>query len=503
MFSAGKGRTDMQRRDFIKQSAGTLLAISLAKGAESWGEALQQHRNLLFITVDDMNWSLPGFMGNPLGLTPNLDKLAKRSHRFTRNRAAAPICQPSREAMMTGRYPHRSGGLGFDPIRDGVPTLTTTLKEAGYFTVGIHKLNHMQPKSCFPWDYIIPGKGRGPSEYGNAVREGIKRARDLKQPFFINCNLNDPHRPFYGSLQAAEVDHNEQGEYRVQRELKAEDVQAPSCLEDLPDIRKEFAQYCNSAQRMDVTIGKVLDALAEAPEAENTIIFFSADHGMPFPFSKATVYDWGTRTPALLCYPGMGDAKTFEDRTCNIDYMPTLLDLMAVKAPEGIDGKSWMPILRGEKSRDREYQFTQVNGVSSGAQYPMRAIQDDRYSLIFMPWSNGSVEFKVESMQGLTFEAMKRAAETNPKIALRVKQYIEGVPLAFYDLQKDPDQRVNVISHPEHRERVEKMRHLLLDYMKRTEDPQLENFEQLLAGKPTIVKQPERLHTQSDARAID
>jgi N-sulfoglucosamine sulfohydrolase len=81
---------------------------------------------------------------------------------------------------------------------------------------------------------------------------------------------------------------------------------------------------------MDRSIGGVLDELAKSPESANTIVFFSADHGMPFPFSKATGRDYGSRTPALLHYPGMDAPKTFEQRTCNIDYMPTLLDLMGV-----------------------------------------------------------------------------------------------------------------------------------------------------------------------------
>ncbi len=116
----------MQRREFLKQS-GAVLAISASKSSVALAA---QHKpvNLLFITVHDMNYSLPGFMGGKYGLTPSLDALASRSHRFIHNRTTAPICQPSREAMMTGRVPHRSGGLGFTPIREGVPTLNTVLK---------------------------------------------------------------------------------------------------------------------------------------------------------------------------------------------------------------------------------------------------------------------------------------------------------------------------------------------------------------------------------------
>src|SRR5436305_1909018 len=88
--------------------------------------------NLLFITADDMNADTPGFMGNPYGATPHLDKFAADAVRFERCHVVAPICQPSRSAMMTGRVPHRNGALGFNPIRKDVPTLVEMLRDQGY-----------------------------------------------------------------------------------------------------------------------------------------------------------------------------------------------------------------------------------------------------------------------------------------------------------------------------------------------------------------------------------
>lgn len=479
----------MKRRDFLKTAGAALAASRLPNAA---GQSARPPLNLLFLTVDDMNWSMPGFMGGKNNLTPSLDSLAGRAHRFVNNRTVAPICQPSREAMMTGRVPHRSGALGFTPVHEGIPTLVTILKARNYYTVGIHKLEHMQPPSCFPWDHSVGGNVRDPQEFADAVAGAITDARSSHRPFFINCNLNDPHRPFYGSAQAAEMDHNETGRYKVERELRAEDVEAPSFLENLPDVRQEYAQYCNSVQRADVTIGKVLAALRATPEAENTVVVFSADHGMPFPFSKATVYTNGTRTPMLIAYPGMGQPRTFKQLTANIDVLPTLLDLIGVPQPEGIDGRSWAPLMRGHQTKNRDYLVTHVNTVNSGAAFPMRAIQNDRYSLVFSPWSDGTLRFQVESMTGLTYQALRKAAETDARIAARVDQYILGVPLAFYDLAVDPDQRVNRIEAPQHRREIEKMKQLLLDNMTSTNDPQLENYRTLLAGGRPVVVQPPR-----------
>ncbi len=159
----------MKRRTFISQTSASLAATALTKHMEAFVQSEKQRLNLLFITVDDMNWSLPGFMGGRNNLTPHLDKLASSSYQFVRNRTVASICQPSREATMTGRLPHHSGGLGFNPIHEGTPTLTTLLNAQGYFTAAIHKIEHMQPSSCFPWTMTVPGMGRAPSEYADAV----------------------------------------------------------------------------------------------------------------------------------------------------------------------------------------------------------------------------------------------------------------------------------------------------------------------------------------------
>jgi len=480
----------MKRRDFLKTTTGAMAALALGSPASLLAQNPHKRPNLLFITVDDMNWSMPGFMGDKLGLTPNLDKLAAQSHCFVNNRTTAPICQPSREAMMTGRVPHRSGGLSFTPIYEGIPTMTTVLKNAGYYTAAIHKIEHMQPPSCFPWDHEYPGKDRAVTDYSNGVREQIAAARAAGKPFFINCNINDPHRPFYGSRGAAEMDHDDQGPYAVPHPLTADDITTlPEILEPLPAVRKEYAQYCNSNQRADRSIGAVLDELAQSPEGDNTIIFFSADHGMPFPFSKATGYDYGSRTPALLRYPGMGRAKTFEERTCNIDYMPTLLDLMGVEKPVGMDGVSWKPLLNGGSYGGPDLRVVCVNSLHSKIHYPQRSIQDGRYSLLFMPWSDGNLEFHAESMIGFTWNAMLEAAKTDQKIAARCNQYLMGLPLAFYDLKNDPGQRHNLLDRPEHAARIAHFKEGLTEYMERTTDPQLGNWTNYLAGKPMHVEQ--------------
>ena len=263
----------------------------------------------------------------------------------------------------------------------------------------------------------------------------------------------------------------------------------PPFLEDLPEIRRELSQYWNSIQRMDIAIGQILKALKASGEEANTIVLFCNDHGMPFPFSKATGYEHGTRVPALLRYPGMARPQRFENLCCNVDIMPTILELVGMPVPKGIDGKSWLPRMRGEKVADPEFVVTYVNGVSNGLLFPVRTIQDHRYALIYQIWSDGERKLAVDSLTGLTFKALMRAGESDPRIAERARQCHFGIPISFYDKQADPGQRVNLIDAPEHKARIAHMRDALLAEMVRTKDPQLENVRTMIAGgKPVVVQ---------------
>src|SRR5438132_7432035 len=155
--------------------------------------------NLLIVTADDMNADSTGFMGSKLGATPNLDAFAATAFRFEQCHVSGPICQPSRSALMTGRVPHRNGALGFNPIRTDVPTLVELLRDRGYFTAAINKIEHMAPKTKFPWDLALNGSGKDPGAFRSHVEQCLRAAKEQGKPFFLNANITDPHRPFPGA----------------------------------------------------------------------------------------------------------------------------------------------------------------------------------------------------------------------------------------------------------------------------------------------------------------
>ena len=438
--------------------------------------------NLLLVTADDMNADSSGWMGGKAGVTPNLDAFAATCMRFEQGHVVAPICQPCRSALMTGRVPHRNGALGFDPILKDVPTLMEILRERGHFAACLNKVPHTAVKpGVNPWDMTDNASGKNPKAFGERVREAIKAAADAKKPFFINANITDPHRPFPGSAQ--EETRKGKGKGKGVESagevapLDPKDVAVPSFLEDLPPVRKEVAQYLTGVRRFDLSLGELLKALRDSGREERTVILFLSDHGMSFPFSKATVYRNGTRSPFLLRWPGMGEPKAFKtEMVASVDLLPTLLELLAVPVPAGLDGRSLLPLVRGEKQEGRDHVITYVNTVSSGASFPQRCVRTLARSYLWQAWLDGNTRLRVEAFHGLTYAALEEAATTDPRIKARFDQLVLGAREQFFDLEEDPDERRNLIDDPRHREEIDRLRRLLLAEMERTQDPQLEAF---------------------------
>jgi len=431
--------------------------------------------NLLVITADDMNADSGGWNGSKLGATPNLDAFAKTAHRFVNSHVTVPICQPCRSALMTGRVPHRNGALGFNPIRSDVPTLVEVLRGSGYYTATIAKAAHMTPAEKFPWDAIgEQGISKQPGKFSDKFREMLAAAAKDKKPFFINANICDPHRAFINDRTTAD-------ELEGATVYKPNEVTVPAFLEDIPRVREEVAQYYSSVSRFDIAFGLVMKELTAAGRDADTVVVFMSDHGMSFPFSKATVYYNGTWSPVLIRMPGMKEPQTRTELVSSVDVMPSVLELLDVKPPAGMDGRSWVPLLKGETQPDRDFVVTHVNTVSSGKSFAQRCIRTKDRSLMFHAWVGGPDKFRVEAMTGLSFAAMN--SSTDATIQARVKQLVAGETLMLFDTAADPTERKNLINDPKHANDVAELSKKLLVHMKKTDDPQSKAFEAAINRK--------------------
>jgi N-sulfoglucosamine sulfohydrolase len=473
------------------------------------------HRlNVLFITADDMNYNTPGFTGclTP-GITPNLDRLATQGIRFVNAHVTVAVCQPSRECLMTGRFPHRNGATGFYPVRPEVPTLMESLKAVGYQLGIMAKVPHLAPPSKFPWDYKyearILGDGRDPALYYKFAKEFFAHAKDSGKPFFLMANSQDPHRPWAGSdieknraegkqgkkkkakkAAAAEAeDETSLGDIKYPppaRTYQAEEVAVPGFLPDLPNVRKEMAQYYSSAHRCDETVGEVLRALKEAGLEDSTIVMFLSDNGISMPFAKSNCYLTSTRTPWLVRWPGKVKPGVVDKEhfISGIDFMPTILEALGVAAPAGMDGRSFLPLLGGGDQADRDKVFTCYNDTSGHLSFPMRCLQTKQFGYIYNAWSDGTTRYQAESMSGLSFKAMQQAAASQKPVADRVEMLLHRVPEEFYDFAADPNGLHNLIGEPKCQTQLAQARKDMLRWMERTQDPLLKTYQARVAPKP-------------------
>lgn len=449
-----------------------LFGLAMIAGLSEHSKASERW-NVLLVTADDMNGDSAAWAGGKLGATPHLDAFAETAHRFVNQHVTVSICQPGRSALMTGRVPHRNGALGFQPIRRDVPTLVEVLQREGYYAGVIAKAAHMTPADKFPWDSIgEQALGKQPEQFASSARDMIAEADKRKQPFFINANICDPHRPFVTGTgrKAPKVDEPLEGV----RIFRSEEVEVPGFLENLPRVREEIAHYYSSVSRFDVSFGLLLQELKQSGHEDDTIVLFLSDHGMSFPFSKATVYFNGTWSPLLVRFPGQGSTQDRNEFVSSVDVMPSLLELLNIDAPSGIDGRSWVPLLKGETQPNRDYVVTHVNTVSSGKSFAQRCLRTKDRALMFHAWVGGPNPFRVEAMSGLTFAAMDGSRD--PAIQARVKQLVTGEPLMLFNTANDPAERINLIRDAGYSEEVRELSRKLLEHMRQTEDPLVDAF---------------------------
>ncbi len=472
------------QNSFVRRIRLLIIILAACVAAFCCSAETSSKLNILFITADDMNYDTPGFAGGKTpDITPNLDRLAREGMRLVQAHVTVAVCQPSRECLMTGRYPHHNGATGFYPVRQDVPTLQESLKKGGYYLGILGKVSHLKPAEKFPWDFQHDQQdlamGRDPALYFQHVQKFLQQAKASGKPFFLMANSHDPHRPFAGSEKSSKraVNKNrgkavtEEGDYgnstypSPRHVYKPEEIVVPSFLPDLPDVRKEMAQYYSSAHRCDQTIGEILRALKESGLDENTLLMFLSDNGISMPFAKSNCYLTSTRTPWLVRWPGLVKPGTIDDShfISGIDYMPTILEAAGLPAITGMDGRSFLPLLRGDPQQGRDHVFTCYNENSGHRSYAMRCLQNKKFGYIFNGWADGKTTYNTEPMTGLTFKAMERAAAKEKPIADRVELLLHRVPEEFYDFAADPGALHNLIAETQYKEQIQRMRQSMLD----------------------------------------
>lgn len=449
--------------------------------------------NVLLITADDLNYNSLGVYGSKVeNISPNLDQLAQEGVRFDHAHVTIAVCQPSRSVWMTGRYPINSGGEAFHKLtKPNVPILPDVLRKNGYNVGILGKYGHSTPYKEFLWDMEFDmfdlGAGRSPKKYAEKAKEFVEKAKAEKKPFFLMANSHDPHRPFYGNDPEKwyAKEGPKSGAEKPSKVYHPEQVRVPGFLPDIPKVRLEVSEYFASVKRLDDTVGALLKVIEDAGEKDNTLVLFLSDNGMALPFAKTNCYLNSTKTPLIVRWPAKvkGEQVEAQQMVSGIDMAPTIYDAAGVELPEGMDGKSFLPILEGELQEGRNRVYTQFYQTSARKDFQMRAVQSQKYGYIYNAWANDETRFRNESMFGRTFKAMKEAGAENEEIGQRAEFFQLRTLEEFYDFENDTNALKNLINDPAHADQVAAFRKELEQWMISNKDPELELYREKVLQK--------------------
>jgi N-sulfoglucosamine sulfohydrolase len=438
--------------------------------------------NILFLTMDDMNWDSIGSYGSPVeDISPHIDGLADTGMRFQHAFVNSPVCTPSRNVMQTGCYPHVSGVQGFYSVKFPHKTVPESLREAGYFTGIVQKLPDSTPTNNYRkyWDYhkgFPRPTSRTPAAYAEAFAAIADGAAKNDQPFYAVINVVDPHLPFYNGPKTQNGDWDRTPPSRV---YEPDEVPIPGFLPQDKAFAQEVADYYSTVRRGDDCIGLVMAELTKRDLQEDTIIIFLSDHGMSFPFAKSNLYPEGVRTPWIVVWPGVAEPGYLdtEHMISTIDFMPTVLDMAGLEIPEHLEGRSIVPLVKGEAQEGWDRVFVQFNENPNADIRPTRGIYTKDFVYIFTPWSNGERQALFESRwyrsYGTFFQLAKEDAAVNERFQFLMFRTHEEL----YHYTVDPFAKNNLFTNRHYAGVLEDLQSELLAWMERTNDYALPAFK--------------------------
>jgi len=403
--------------------------------------------------------------------TPQIDSLAESGALFENHFGSAPQCSPSRGSLMTGRYPHVNGLIGLAHgdwhLNEGERILPQYLSDIGYET-HMFGLQHIaQDTDRLSYDQIHSDSNLYPG-VSPTVHE-TNRARSVASIFGSFLENEEFSDPFFASVGFFEVHraHREGGRFGFDLDsYESADPDEIRPLPYLPDrrgIRRDLADMHGMVAAIDEAVGKILDTLEATGLDEESLIIFTTEHGIAFPRAKGSCYDPGIEAALILHHPELAtDGESYTELISNVDVLPTVLDIVGTTIPDGLDGRSFRPLLAtDEEYTEREHLFAEMTWHDM--YNPVRIIRTERYKYIRNFWHLPKVYLSMDVF------ASDAGREVREKYGVPTRPYEE-----LYDLQAAPQEDNNVIYEPEYQDiRIEHARKLK-EWMVATDDPLLD-----------------------------
>ena len=417
--------------------------------------------NILHIHADDHRPDGLHALGTPLLQTPNLDTLVERGMTFTRcytmGSMVAAVCAPSRAMLLTGRSWLRipGGRAAAANAADPATFLPRVMAAAGYQTWHMGKAggNNAFGAGLKHFEIHIPDEGNGKSPEDDRAHCS-RRLADKAIEFLESRDAGGEKRPFYAYL-APPVPHDprtaepqfhklydpaqiplspafmpqhpfDNGEMTVRDEKLAPWPRTPE------NTRQQLADYYACITGLDHHIGRIFEQLKKSGQWDNTIIIFSADNGLSMGdhglFGKQNLYEFGgMHVPLVVAGPGIEKCRS-EAFVYLMDLFPTLAEFAGATIPDGVEGKSIVPLLTGKQAKVRDVLYTAYRGCQ-------RAIRDDRWKLIRYPLVDRTQLFDLQAdpleLNNLADEPEHAAkiAELTTLLTKEMASYADTFPL--------------------------------------------------------------------------
>jgi len=423
------------RRTFLKYGSASLVTAMAAGHARAQAP---DRPNVVFFYIDDLRPDGFASLGNPMVKTPNFDALVNRGCRFRRaytmGSMVGAVCLPSRTMMLTGRslFHATDKASGDDPATHTFPRV---MKDAGYATMHAGKFGNSPKQITNEFDETYdPGWA---TAVADKVIDFIDRTAS-ESPMFIYMAGREPHDPqyatddFYVQYPPEEVPLPERfapyqpfdnGAMAIRDELTLPYPRTPK------DVRGKLAWYYASIAYLDAEVGRVVQALKDAGEYDNTIFVIAGDNGLSLGdhglLGKQNLYEFGgMHVPLVFAGPGIPEGDT-DALVYLMDIFPTVCDLAGVSNPAKVEGKSLAPVIDERSSGVREWLYTAY-------QDGQRSVTEGRWKIIRYPL--------IDKTQ-------------------------------LFDLQNDPLEKNDLAARPEHAERILSMMDKLAELQRQYDDP--------------------------------
>ncbi len=415
--------------------------------------------NIVWIFSEDQSDDY-GPYGESLAKTPHIDKMAAEGAMFTRAFVTAPVCSPSRSALVTGMYQttigahnHRSG-RGERKIRlpGDVEPVPSILRRAGYYvTNGGYREN----------GNLARGKTDYNFEYAEDLYDGADwSGRAGGQPFFAQVQLRG------GKLRNQRTLEPREG-VRTNG-IPPDKVQLPPYYPDHPELRADWAQYLESVEHVDWEVGQILARLEEEGVADNTVVFFLTDHGVSHARGKQFLSEEGIKVPLIVRAPGrIEPGMVREDLVAHIDVAASSLAFAGIEIPGWMEGRP----LFGPQAEPRDYVVSARDRCDETVDR-IRSVRTARFKYIrnFVPERPHLQPNRYKDSKAIIKALRGLRAEGGLSPEIEKMLYAPRPEEELYDLAEDPWEMTNLAGDSEHEKTLLEMRSILERWVEQTGD---------------------------------